>query len=675
MSHVIKKFSFLFLVGIIFLSIPHNFAQDIGTTYDISSFAPIMNDAPCVSLQYDLKPNSRDYYIYGNVMKLQMFLYQNDLMTYPPTGLYGNYTFNAVMNFQNKMGLPITGFVDLYTRMALAKASCGSSYNPNDFFVSQGYTYGNNSTQNTVVQTAPVNVNSNTTNQSQPGTSPWGYQTNTYYTPYVPVPVYQAATIYHCGLNNIDYGNQTSYNLGCVSSNTSNYTVTFISNSSVLYTQTIASGATAASPIAPTLSGYTFAGWYSDSSFNNLYNFSTPVTYNISLYAKWVSNYTGLSSPTNFVASNISSTGLTLTWSSVSGATGYQITGNNNFSSTVTSSTTIVLSGLTSNTSYTFNVSAFDGVSTSTPASLQVSTSQAIYIPQYPWYARGLAAPWYSVTSSADGTKLAAVSNGGYIYTSSDSGNVWIPQTGSGQRGWVSIDSSYDGSKLIAADGSNGYIYTSTDFGITWTPRTNAGQHIWYSVTTSSDGTKLAAVDGINGYIYTSNDSGQTWVARVNVGQHYWHSIASSYDGTKLAAVDGSNGYIYTSTDSGNTWTVNISSGQNFWISISSSSDGAKLVAVVYGGGIYTSTDSGATWTLQSSAGQRHWYSVTSSANGVKLAAVDGSNGYIYTSFDSGVTWNQANNGQHYWYSITSSADGVKIMAVDGNNGYMWANY
>jgi photosystem II stability/assembly factor-like uncharacterized protein len=66
---------------------------------------------------------------------------------------------------------------------------------------------------------------------------------------------------------------------------------------------------------------------------------------------------------------------------------------------------------------------------------------------------------WYSVASSADGTRLVAVVIGGYIYTSWDSGATWT-QRGSSQS-WQSVASSADGTKLVAV-GWNSYIYTST---------------------------------------------------------------------------------------------------------------------------------------------------------------------------------------------------------------------
>ena len=43
---------------------------------------------------------------------------------------------------------------------------------------------------------------------------------------------------------------------------------------------------------------------------------------------------------------------------------------------------------------------------------------------------------WRSITSSADGTRLAAVVSGGYVYTSTDSGNTWVQKTFDITRSW-----------------------------------------------------------------------------------------------------------------------------------------------------------------------------------------------------------------------------------------------
>ncbi len=51
--------------------------------------------------------------------------------------------------------------------------------------------------------------------------------------------------------------------------------------------QTVEDGKTATKPTDPTATGYTFGGWYTDSACTTEYNFTTPVTADITLYAKW----------------------------------------------------------------------------------------------------------------------------------------------------------------------------------------------------------------------------------------------------------------------------------------------------------------------------------------------------------------------------------------------------
>ncbi|MCI5791236.1 MAG: InlB B-repeat-containing protein [Clostridiales bacterium] len=66
------------------------------------------------------------------------------------------------------------------------------------------------------------------------------------------------------------------------------YTVSFDSNGGSAVTSVqVNDGDTVAVPAAPTKSGYNFVGWYSDSSYTNKWQFSTPVRSNITLYAKW----------------------------------------------------------------------------------------------------------------------------------------------------------------------------------------------------------------------------------------------------------------------------------------------------------------------------------------------------------------------------------------------------
>lgn len=65
------------------------------------------------------------------------------------------------------------------------------------------------------------------------------------------------------------------------------YTVTFNSNGGSDVPGQIRANAAATKPADPTRSGYVFAGWYTDEACTAAYDFTQPVTDNITLYAKW----------------------------------------------------------------------------------------------------------------------------------------------------------------------------------------------------------------------------------------------------------------------------------------------------------------------------------------------------------------------------------------------------
>lgn len=65
------------------------------------------------------------------------------------------------------------------------------------------------------------------------------------------------------------------------------YTVTFITNGSVVAPVTVNAGGTVSQPANPTREHYTFDGWYTDAANTNAYVFTTQVNSNVTLYAKW----------------------------------------------------------------------------------------------------------------------------------------------------------------------------------------------------------------------------------------------------------------------------------------------------------------------------------------------------------------------------------------------------
>ena len=70
------------------------------------------------------------------------------------------------------------------------------------------------------------------------------------------------------------------------------YTITFNSNDGTpVAPQNINAGEKLKEPTpAPTREGFTFDGWYEDSTFSKKFDFNTPITDSMTLYAKWTEN-------------------------------------------------------------------------------------------------------------------------------------------------------------------------------------------------------------------------------------------------------------------------------------------------------------------------------------------------------------------------------------------------
>ena len=331
--------------------------------------------------------------------------------------------------------------------------------------------------------------------------------------------------------------------------------------------------------------------------------------------------------------------------------------------------------------------------------------------------------PWFSIATSADGTKLALVdqhysviqelrdrgdSGLGVLWTSSDSGKTWSGQAamgtkkrwsavavsgngnvivgliyrgdnwvsrnsgknwlkgGNGGIEWRAVTSSLDGSRVVAVP-VTGEGFASSDFGENWSPIGESRK--WNSIAASTDGTRLAAAVSVKdpanpfvetGAIITSANSGEAWVPRGR--QRSWKAIASSSNGSKLVAAFAtkrSYSMLYVSSDYGATWIAREEDRR--WSAVASSSDGTRLAAVTYKDRIYISADSGATWTPRET--NREWTAVASSSNGAKLVAAAWQ-GQIYTSADFGATWTARSTNQQ-WSAVASSVDGSKLIAAD----------
>jgi len=299
---------------------------------------------------------------------------------------------------------------------------------------------------------------------------------------------------------------------------------------------------------------------------------------------------------------------------------------------------------------------------------------------------------WKGVTSSADGTHLAAFRTSGNIYTSADSGLTWVDASTSigSTKTWNGITSSSDGTHLAATygTGASGGIYTSADSGATWISQAGAPNDQLGPISSSADGSHLvtgAQNSYANRLIYTSSDFGVTWVSRTTSGasNKRWLNIASSSDGSKLAAtfIDATGtGGLMTSSDSGVTWTLRAGVGVSRYLFLAMNSDGTRLVVGKVNGKVLISSDSGVNFTEVTTLGDKFWTAVASSSDGTHLALIDGGDmmtmapGAILISSDSGATWTDTLAATGNWQTIAYSADGLHLAASDYANGIYTAS-
>ena len=72
-------------------------------------------------------------------------------------------------------------------------------------------------------------------------------------------------------------------------SSAGSYTVTFETDGgSTVAAQTVESGKTATEPATPKKDGFNFSGWYTDSALTDEFSFTTKITADTTLYAKWI---------------------------------------------------------------------------------------------------------------------------------------------------------------------------------------------------------------------------------------------------------------------------------------------------------------------------------------------------------------------------------------------------
>ncbi len=165
---------------------------------------------------------------------------------------------------------------------------------------------------------------------------------------------------------------------------------------------------------------------------------------------------------------------------------------------------------------------------------------------------------WTQIATSANGMKLLAsqvsdASIGGALFTSQDAGTNWMRTSAPANKSWNTLASSADGSKLIALSDS---IYSSQDSGATWVLSDAPTNYTWSALFCSADGSRAIAcgLGGGDRGVYSSTDTGRTWF---QISDLSFAQFAGSADGATLLALadyQGSFGPVYVSKDWGTNW-------------------------------------------------------------------------------------------------------------------------
>ena len=209
---------------------------------------------------------------------------------------------------------------------------------------------------------------------------------------------------------------------------------------------------------------------------------------------------------------------------------------------------------------------------------------------------------WGGAGINKDGTMIAAAEFGGFIYTSTNRGQTFTQQTGSGSRNWHQVCVSASGSIMYAAEegaSSNGFIWKSTDSGVTWTSLTSVGAAAWTQAKCSPDGSKVIAGTAVRtlsgGPAKISVDGGTTW-------NNFPWSGSTAFDfcfngDGSIIYVGGysSNQGVQKSINSGASWSV-LSAYAGFGVMFCDcSDDGLTFYESFQAFGVNKSTDGGVT--------------------------------------------------------------------------------
>ena len=278
--------------------------------------------------------------------------------------------------------------------------------------------------------------------------------------------------------------------------------VTFDMNDhgSAIDAQNILYNSKATQPSNPTVSGYTFGGWYTDKNCTSAFDFNTAITDDKTLYAKWTKNVT-----TYTVTYGIHSSGhgsLTAKVGNTSISTGAKVNQGSSITFTANPSTGYEVEGWYSNSECT---SAIAGAGTSTTYTINsLAAAATVYVKfQGKKYAVTLSnqgattagpasvqATYGSAMPSATMPTKTGYTFGGYYTSNNGGGTQYYTANGASARTWNIAENT----TLYAKWTANQYTITYRDQNNTTFSGTHAAnyptKHTYGTATTLKDATK-----------------------------------------------------------------------------------------------------------------------------------------------------------------------------------------
>ncbi|MDR1800744.1 MAG: InlB B-repeat-containing protein [Lachnospiraceae bacterium] len=292
---------------------------------------------------------------------------------------------------------------------------------------------------------------------------------------------------------------------------TSTYSVSFYDGSTLLssLTKQAASGATISAPTAPTKTGYKFVNWYKDAALTQVYSFSTPVTANLSLYAKWQANtYTVTYNANGGVIGSASTTTKTVTFGQKyvlpanPTRSGYSFAGW--YTTSAATGGTLVTTSTTMLTAYNHTLYArwskgnitvtFDGnggkIGSAGTLSKTLAVGGKYELPANPTRTDYTFAGWFNTNASSGGTQITAST----VITNTSNHTIYAR--------WLQ-------NFTVTYNANGGKIGTATSVSLTvvktkayvFPPNpTRSGYYFggWYTTSAASGGTHISASSTVN---------------------------------------------------------------------------------------------------------------------------------------------------------------------------------